>query len=262
MGRRGGMLYQAYQAHCDMMGPLRALASGAICGNRRSPGGLHRHAGSAQSHRRLRADLARRPDPRASAVRHRHSYGRQSRGRGERGGRLHAIRHAAAFQQGHRHAAAARAAGGAVVRPFRDAPAQHRAHDAAGARRLHHRLAQRARRIAARRPVRLRRLRRSDHPLSRSHRTGRPRHRGVPAVRRRADRGGRDGGGGQSGAAAQHDADGRADRHPREPDQGQRAGAKQADGLVRAEPDRDRAGALSRAAAVVSIRASCSSLRS
>src|SRR6267142_4023432 len=26
----GGMLYQAYQAHCDMMGPLRAMASGAI----------------------------------------------------------------------------------------------------------------------------------------------------------------------------------------------------------------------------------------
>ena len=24
------MLYQAYQAHCDMMGPLRAMASGAI----------------------------------------------------------------------------------------------------------------------------------------------------------------------------------------------------------------------------------------
>src|SRR5215510_16475902 len=24
------MLYQAYQAHCDMMGPLRALASGAV----------------------------------------------------------------------------------------------------------------------------------------------------------------------------------------------------------------------------------------
>jgi poly(3-hydroxybutyrate) depolymerase len=30
VGRRRGMLYQAYQAHCDMMGPLRALASGAI----------------------------------------------------------------------------------------------------------------------------------------------------------------------------------------------------------------------------------------
>jgi poly(3-hydroxybutyrate) depolymerase len=30
VGRRGGMLYQAYQAHCDMMGPLRAIASGAI----------------------------------------------------------------------------------------------------------------------------------------------------------------------------------------------------------------------------------------
>jgi poly(3-hydroxybutyrate) depolymerase len=30
VGRRRGMLYQAYQAHCDMMGPLRAMASGAI----------------------------------------------------------------------------------------------------------------------------------------------------------------------------------------------------------------------------------------
>ena len=60
-----------------------------------------------------------------------------------------AVRHAAAFQEGHRDGAAARAAGRAAVRPFRDAAARDRAHDAARPRRLHHRLAQRARRAAA-----------------------------------------------------------------------------------------------------------------
>src|SRR5215475_14005567 len=34
------MLYQAYQAHCDMMGPLRALASGAIAAIGTPPAGM------------------------------------------------------------------------------------------------------------------------------------------------------------------------------------------------------------------------------
>ena len=50
---------------------------------------------------------------------------------------------------------------------------------------------------------------------------GRACARGVPALRRRAFRRCRDGAGGQSGAAAQHDADGRSDRLPRQSDQGQ-----------------------------------------
>ena len=63
----------------------------------------------------------------------------------------------------------------------------------------------------------------------------------------------------ESGAAAQHDPDGRADRHPRQSDQGQRARQLQADRMVRAEPDRAGAVPLSPARSARSIRASCSS---
>ena len=51
----------------------------------------------------------------------------------------------------------------------------------------------------------------------------------------------------QPRTAAQHDADGRPDRHAHQPDQGQRARHREADRVVRAEPDRARAVALSRA---------------
>ena len=50
----------------------------------------------------------------------------------------------------------------------------------------------------------------------------------------------------QCSAAAQHDLDGGADRHPRQPDQGERACQFEADRMVRAQPDRDGAVALSR----------------
>ena len=104
--------------------------------------------------------------------------------------------------------------GGAAVRPFRDAAAGDRADHAARPRRLHHRLAQRPRRAADGRPVRLRRIHRPPDRVSRSDRPGHARACGLPAVRRRA-RGRRgDGAGRQSGAAAQHDADGRARSTP------------------------------------------------
>ncbi len=109
------------------------------------------------------------------------------------------------------------------------------------------------------RRVRLRRLRRSPHPLPGGDRSGRARGGGLPALRRGAGGGRRHGGGRQPGAAAQHDADGRADRLPGQPDQGQRARQLEADRVVRAEPDRDRPVALSPARRGASIRASCSS---
>ena len=83
--------------------------------------------------------------------------------------------------------------------------------------------------------------------------------RGVPALRRRARGGGGDGAGRQSGAAALDDADGRADRYPRQSDQGQRARARALDRVVRAHPHRRGADALSRARFAASIPASCSS---
>src|SRR6266849_676315 len=48
------------------------------------------------------------------------------------------------------------------------------------------------------------------------------------------------------GPAAQHDPDGRADRYPRPPHQGQRTRQLKADFVVRAKPDCDRADAISR----------------
>ena len=155
-------------------------------------------------------------------LRHRERHRRQRGGGGDGGGgRRHALRHAAAFQEGRHPGAAARAGGGAAVGPFRDAAARHRAHHAGRARRLHHRLAQRPRRAARSRRLRLRRLHRASDPLARDDRAGRPHGGGVPALRRRAGGGERDGAGRQSGAAALAHADGGADRHPRQPDQGQ-----------------------------------------
>ncbi len=99
----------------------------------------------------------------------------------------------------------------------------------------------------SRRPVRLRRIHPAHRRLPRDHRAGRARRRGVPALRRRPRRRRGDGAGRQSGAAAQHDPDGRADRHAGQSDQGQRARQLEADRMVRAEPDRHRADALSAA---------------
>ena len=154
--------------------------------------------------------------------------------------------------------AAARAAGRAAVGPFRDAAARHRAHHAARARRLHHRLAQHARRAALGRPVRLRRICRAPDRVPRGDRPGRARGRGLPALRRGAGGGRGDGAEPEPGAAAQHDPDGRPDRHPRQSDQGQRARQFQVDRLVREEPDRAGAVPLSAARSARSIRASCS----
>ncbi len=150
----------------------------------------------------------------------------------------------AALQEGCGDRAAARAARRAALRALRDAAAQHRQDHAARARRLHHRLAQCARRSALGRALRLRRLRRAPDPVSRSDRPGRAHRRGVPALRRDARRRGRDGADQQSGAAALDDADGRADRLPRQPHEGQRACDLEADRMVRAEPDRRGAAAL------------------
>ena len=189
------MLYQAYQAHCDIMGPLRALAPGAISGDRRPWSGCANTPAAAQSHRRLRADLARRADPQRppfgiDTV----TVGNREVAVTEEAALHHAVRHAAALPEGHRAGAAARAAGGAAVRPFRDPAAQHRAHDAAGARRLHHRLAQRARRPAGSAARSASTICRPAHPISRGDRTGRARDRGLPALRCGADRSRRHGG--------------------------------------------------------------------
>ena len=110
-----------------------------------------------------------------------------------------------------------------------------------------------------RRRVRLRRIHRALVSFLEVIGRGRARRCGVPAVRRRAGRGRSDGAGRASGAAAQPHPDGRADRHPRQSNPGQRACQQQADRLVRAEPDRAGAVPLRRRlpARLSGLRAAC-----
>ena len=175
------------------------------------------------------ADLAHLADLYAPALRHRQGDGRQPGAGGDRGSRLRdAVRLAAAFQEGEFAGAAAHAAGGADVRPFRHAAARHREDAAAGPRRLHHRLAQSARHSARSGQVRPRRIYRASHHLSRPARPARAHGGDLPAVGVGA-RGRRDHVGGQSpGAARDADLDGRPDRHPNPADQGQRIRQEQA----------------------------------
>ena len=97
-----------------------------------------------------RTDLALLADLCAAGLRHRQGAGRQSGAGGHRGSHLrHPVRLAPALQEGEFAGAAADVAGGADVRPFRDAVARHGQDAAAGPRRLHHRLAQSARHSAS-----------------------------------------------------------------------------------------------------------------
>ena len=141
------MIYTAYQAQSDLTAPMRAMSSGtARLLTDLSPGLTDRWM--------VRSTLATTeivarwgPHPPAAGVRHRLGRRRGRGGRRPRGGRApHAVRHAAAVREGHGRRAAARAARRAAVGPLRDAAARDGPHDAAGPRRLHHRLAQRARR--------------------------------------------------------------------------------------------------------------------
>ena len=191
------------------------------------------------------ADLAHLADLYAPGLRHRQGAGRQPRTGGHRGSRLRdAVRLAAAFQEGKCAGAAAHAAGGADVRPFRDAAARHREDAAAGSRRLHHRLAQSARHSARPGQVRPRRIHRAPDHLSRSIGPARAHGGDLPAVGVGA-RGRRDHVGGQSpGAPGNADPDGGPDRHPDPADQGQRIRQEQAAEMVRGEPDQLRAVAM------------------
>ncbi len=125
-------------------GPDVAMADRGRSGPEISqPGAAGRLRQTVRPARRFaRTDLALLPHLSPAGLRHRHGAGRQSGTGGDRGGHLrHPVRLAAAFQEGERAGAAAAAAGGADVRPFRHAVARHREDAAAGPRRLHHRLA-------------------------------------------------------------------------------------------------------------------------
>ncbi len=179
---------------------------------------------------------------------------------GARGGGLrHALRHPLALCQGRRAGAAQGPAGGAAQRSFLDPAARHRARAAARARCAHHRLGQCPRCRGLARPLRLRRICRTPDVVPPRHGAGCACDRRLPALR--AGPRGRcaDGRGRPSLRTRQPHFDGGADRHAGEPDQGERARHRQADRLVRAQPDRPRAAALSRRHAARLSAASCSS---
>ena len=184
--------------------------------------------------RGARTDLALLADLCAAGLRHRQGAGRQSGTGGDRGSHLrHAVRLAAAFQEGELAGAAAAAAGGADVRPFRDAVARHREDAAAGPRRLHHRLAQSARHSARPRPLRPRGLHRSPDHLPRQDRPARAHGGDLPALGVGAGGRRHHVGGQSSRPPGDADPDGRPDRHADPADQGQRIRQEQADRMVR-----------------------------
>ena len=222
------MMYQAYQNHMDLTAPWRTgRRIGAEIPQPRPAGRLRQAVRPAR--RGARTDLADLADLYAPGLRHRQGAGGQPGTGGDRGGRVRdAVRLAAAFQEGEFAGAAAHAAGGADVRPLRDAAARHREDAAAGSRRLHHRLAQSARHSARPGQIRPRRIHRAPdhfHERTRSalaHGGDLP-ALGVGACRRRDHVGGQ-----SSGAAGEPDPDGRPDRYADCADQGQRFRQEQA----------------------------------
>ena len=238
------MMYQAYQNHMDLTAPWRTGAAAALKYLNLVPQGV-----SDRLFGRLAAALEL--ISRSSLTYHRPAYGidRVMVGNQELevteevafatpfGSLLH-------FKKENSPGAAAAVAGGADVRPFRDAVARHREDAAAGPRRLHHRLAQPARHSASCRPLRPRGLHRSPDHLPRQDRPARAHGGDLPAVGVGAGRRRDHVGGQSSGPAGDADPDGGADRHPHPADQGQRLRQEQADQMVRGEPDQLRAGAV------------------
>ena len=136
---------------------------------------------------RAGTDLAHFAHLYAPCLRYRQGAGGQSGAGGDRGSRLRdAVRFAPAFQEAKFTGTTAHAAGGADVRPLRDAVARHREDAIAGSRRLHHRLAQPARHSPRPRQIRPRRIYRAPHRLSRSAGSARAHGGDLPAVGIRA----------------------------------------------------------------------------
>ena len=135
------MLYQAYQAHADIMGPVRKFAGIAA----RAVGVKLNGAASPTVLSNLTA--AYELIARAGLTHERPAYGIDTVTiNGEvavpRKRLIRAVRHPVTFQKRSSGRAAPRSAGRSSVGSFRDAVAHDGANDAAGARCLHHRLAQ------------------------------------------------------------------------------------------------------------------------
>ena len=254
------MLYGLYQAYADTMLPVRTAARISAGTLKSLPFGL-----ADQPHRALDVGGAgglRRhgPQPHPTALRdHRHAHHDRRRRRDRGGRRLDAVRHAAAVPEGHRRPGPTRADPRSALGALRDAADRHRRDDVARPRRVHHRLAQRPGRGPRRGPLRARRVRRPRRALPRR---ARPRARTCSRCASRACRRCRHRGDGRERRpvrAPDADPDGRADRHPHQPDRGQRPGDDRPDRVVRAERHQHGAAGASRVPVGGSTPASSSS---
>ncbi len=221
------MLYDAYEMQRSLLAGASALANFGARAAQQSGQSLRlfrRRPGRRLGARGLRPC---RGAARQARIRARPYHHRRQGGRGPRGDRAaQAVRPAQAFRpRGRdRRAASSQAADRrADVGPLRDAAARHGRADAAGARRLHHRLARRQAGAARRRALRSRRLYRLSGRVPRACRARGAHARGVPAVGAGLCRGRADERRQASVPAADADDDGRSDRHPRGADRGQHA---------------------------------------
>ena len=146
------MLYHAYQTHADLLGPLRTAArrAAALTGRASTSGDeTPRYASWRPRCEVLRAAASRTCARRSASIRCTSASARSPCARR----RCHARRSprcCTSARTWRDRRGPPRADRRADVRPLRHAAARHRAHDARRPRRLHHRLAQRARRAAAR----------------------------------------------------------------------------------------------------------------
>ena len=179
---RGYMLYDAYQAQSDIFGPVRLMAETARDWLRHPwpPIGDIRWCAAPPPRWSCCPTPACRTSGRISASKR---YDRrQARSRSARRS-WPRIRSAICSISARNDARRADGAGrGAAVRAFLDPAARHGRDPAARSRRLHDRLGQCARRAAAARPVRSRRLCRSGDPLYPAAGAAHPCHGGVPAL--------------------------------------------------------------------------------
>ena len=170
-----------------------------------------------------RAVRALDPPLRQARLEHRFDHGRRRARSGADLRRLGAaVLPAPAFRAHVRARAAPPAAAPAHRRahvgPLSDPAARHRRRLPAQSRRLHHRMGRRADGAGVGGPLRPRRLHRLRDLDAASARRRHPRHGGVPAVGAGARRGRPHGGRQRSLRSPFHGADGRPDRHAREPD--------------------------------------------
>jgi poly(3-hydroxybutyrate) depolymerase len=252
------MLYQAYQTQSDLMSPLRLLAqhSGAALWLRQTEGSvLRKMAAAAEVFSRMRLTHTRPPYSIDSVT-----VGEDTFAVTEQKSPGPALWHAAALSQGRRHGAAHRCCWWRRCRATSPRCCARPCAPCCRPRRLHHRLAQRARREPApRRASGWTTTSTTRDAVHGRHRPRRARGGGVPALRGRAGR-------------HRPDGRGRPPRQPRSltlmagpvdcrvnPTKVNETGHQQADRMVREEPDQPRAAAACRLSCAACTRASCSS---